>query len=71
MTHDPVTVQEEASLNELVRLMEKHHVHRLPVMRDKTLTGIVTRSNLLPAVAAMAGEVPSPPSTTTRFANTS
>jgi CBS domain-containing protein len=60
MTRDPVTVQEDTSLDELVRLMEKHHVHRLPVMRDKTLVGIVTRSNLLRAVATMAGEVPSP-----------
>lgn len=60
MTRDPVTVQEDTSLDELVRLMERRRVHRLPVMRDKALVGIVTRSNLLQAVAAMAGEVANP-----------
>ncbi len=60
MTPDPVTVQENTKLDELVRLMEKHGIHHLPVMRDKSLVGIVTRSNLLQAVAAMAGEVASP-----------
>jgi CBS domain-containing protein len=60
MTLDPITVQEDTSLDELVRLMEKHDVHRLPVMRDKALVGIVTRSNLLQAVASMAREVPGP-----------
>lgn len=60
MTRNPIIVREDTSLDELVRLMEKHGVHRLPVMRDKTLVGIVTRSNLLQAVASMAEEVPGP-----------
>jgi CBS domain-containing protein len=33
--------------------MEKHGVHRLPVMRGNTLAGIVSRSDLLQAVASM------------------
>ena len=60
MTRDPVTIQENTKLDELVHLMERHGVHRLPVMRDKALVGIVTRSNVLQAVASMAGEVPGP-----------
>jgi CBS domain-containing protein len=60
MTRDPVTVQEDANLDELVHLMEKHDVHRLPVMRGSHLVGIVTRSNLLQAVAGMIREVPDP-----------
>jgi CBS-domain-containing membrane protein len=60
MTRSPVTIQENTRLDELVHLMEKHGVHRLPVMRDKALVGIVTRSNVLQAVASMAGEVPGP-----------
>lgn len=60
MTRDPVTVTEETSLDELVRLMEKHHIKRLPVMRDKVVVGIVTRSNLLQAVAGLACEIPDP-----------
>lgn len=60
MTRDPVFAQEDTPLDELVHLMEKHDVHRLPIMRGKTLVGIVTRSNLLQAVASIAGEIPAP-----------
>ncbi|SRR6266699_1445294 len=60
MTRDPVTVEEEIPLDELVRLMEKHDIKRLPVMRGKTLVGIVTRSNVLQAVASMAREISDP-----------
>lgn len=60
MTPDPTTVDEETPLEELVRLMEKNDIKRLPVMSGKTLKGIVTRSNLLQAVASMAHEIPDP-----------
>jgi CBS-domain-containing membrane protein len=60
MTRNPVTVQEDTTLDELVDLMEMHGVHRLPVMRDKVLVGIVSRSNLLRAFASAAREIPDP-----------
>lgn len=60
MTQDPITVGEETPLDELVRLMEKNDIKRLPVMSGKILKGIVTRSNLLQAVASMAHEIPDP-----------
>src|SRR6478735_7359632 len=60
MTPDPVTVDEETPLEELVRLMEKKDIKRLPVTSGPTLKGIVTRSNLLQAVASMAHEIPDP-----------
>ncbi|SRR6266540_1126619 len=60
MTRDPIRVEENAPLDELVRLMEKHNIKRLPVMRAKSLVGIVTRSNILRAVASMAREIPDP-----------
>ena len=53
MTRNPVTVQEETKLDELVHLMETHHIQRLPVMHGNALAGIVTRSNLLQALASM------------------
>lgn len=60
MTRDPITVDEETPLEDLVRLMEKNDIKRLPVMSGRTLKGIVTRSNLLQAVASMAHEIPDP-----------
>jgi len=60
MTRDPITVGEETPLEDLVRLMEKNDIKRLPVMSGRTLKGIVTRSNLLQAVASMAHEIPDP-----------
>lgn len=60
MTENPITVGEETPLEDLVRLMEKNGVKRLPVMSGDTLKGIVTRSNLLQAVASMAHEIPDP-----------
>ena len=41
-------------------MMEKHNVKRLPVMRGEKLVGIVSRSNLLQAVASLARQIPDP-----------
>ena len=60
MTQDPITVGEETPLEELVRLMEKNGIRRLPVMSGNTLKGIVTRANILQAVASIAHEIPDP-----------
>jgi CBS domain-containing protein len=60
MTENPITVDEETPLEDLVRLMEKKGIKRLPVMSGDTLKGIVTRSNLLQAVASIAHEIPDP-----------
>jgi len=45
---------------EIVELMEKNNVKRLPVVHDGKLVGIVSRANLLQAVASLAREVPDP-----------
>jgi len=60
MTHDPVTVSEDTSLETIVALMEKNKLKRLPVMRGDKLVGIVSRSNLLQAVASLARQIPDP-----------
>ena len=51
MTRDPVTVAENALLDEAVRIMEAHSVKRLPVMQRGKLVGIVSRADLMLAVA--------------------
>jgi len=60
MTPDPLTITEDTALEEIVNTMERHHVKRLPVMRSGKLVGIVSRANLLQAVASLAQEIPDP-----------
>jgi CBS domain-containing protein len=60
MTEEPVTVGEGTPLEELVAVMEKKGIKRLPVVSGRILKGIITRSNLLQAVASMAHEIPDP-----------
>jgi CBS domain-containing protein len=54
MTPEVHTVTEDAPLEDAVHLMERHRVKRLPVMRDGKVVGIVTRSNLMRALAHFA-----------------
>jgi CBS domain-containing protein len=54
MTPDPSTVAEETSLDEVVRTMEKRRVKRLPVVRGNEVIGIVSRANLVHALAGIA-----------------
>lgn len=60
MTAEPVTVTENTPLPTIVALMEKNKLKRLPVMRDGRVVGIVSRANLLQAVASLARQVPDP-----------
>jgi CBS domain-containing protein len=60
MTRDPIRADENTPLDQLVHLMEKNNIKRVPVLRQDKLVGIVTRANLLQAVASMAREVPDP-----------
>src|ERR1700739_1279438 len=60
MTPDPLTINEDTDLETIVELMEKNGVKRLPVMHGDKLVGIVSRSNLLQAVASLAREIPDP-----------
>jgi CBS domain-containing protein len=61
MTTEPlVTVSEETPLEQIVELMERNSIKRVPVIRDDKVIGIVARSNLLQAVASLARDVPDP-----------
>ena len=60
MTPQPLTITEDTAPEEIVELMEKNNVKRLPVMRGDKIVGIVSRANLLQAVASLAREIPDP-----------
>jgi len=50
MTRDVISVAEDTPLTEVVRLMERHRIKRVPVLRDGALIGIVSRADLLRAL---------------------
>ena len=57
MTPDPCTVSPETSLEQIVDVMERRRIKRLPVVEDGKLIGIVSRANLMHALASMAREL--------------
>jgi CBS domain-containing protein len=50
MSIDVISVAEDTPLADVVALMTRHHVKRLPVLRDGRLVGIVSRSDLMAKV---------------------
>ena len=61
MTEDVEAVGEDADLEEVVELMERRRIKRVPVMRAGRMVGILTRSNLMHAMVSIArGEAPAP-----------
>ncbi len=49
-----VTVEENTDASEIARLLQSHHVKRVPVLRDERIVGIVSRADLLRALAEQA-----------------
>ncbi|MEE8286445.1 MAG: CBS domain-containing protein [Gammaproteobacteria bacterium] len=61
MTEQVIHVSEQTPLGDVVGLMEKHNIKRLPVLSDGKLVGIVSRADLLRALAArQANPIPPP-----------
>lgn len=60
MTPEPLTVTEDTRIEKIVALMERNRVKRLPVMRGDRIVGIISRANLLQAVASLAREIADP-----------
>jgi CBS domain-containing protein len=58
MTTEVQTVDENAALEDIIELMERYRIKRVPVMSGSTLVGIVTRSNLMHAMVSMARVAP-------------
>lgn len=46
-----VTAAEETDARELARMLQAHRIKRVPILRDGRLVGIVSRADLLHAVA--------------------
>jgi len=52
MSRNVVTVADHTPLAEIAAILESRHIKRVPVLRDGKLVGIVSRANLLQAMAS-------------------
>jgi len=57
MTTGIISVDEETPLSEIAALFERKRIKRVPVVKDGKLVGIVSRSNLIQALASVIGRV--------------
>lgn len=57
MTRNVVTAKPESSLGEIAALLEKNHIKRVPIVDNGKVVGIVSRANIVQAVAALKKEL--------------
>lgn len=58
MTAYPQTCGEDTALEQIVEMMERHRIKRIPVLRAGKVVGIVTRANLMHAMVSIARQAP-------------
>ncbi len=56
MTRDVVTVSESTPLEDVVTVMERRRIKRVPVLTGGKIVGIISRANLVQALARLAEE---------------
>jgi CBS domain-containing protein len=57
MTESVISVTEETPLSEVAALFERKRIKRVPVVEDGKFVGIVSRSNLIQALASGVGHI--------------
>jgi CBS domain-containing protein len=63
MTRAVISVAEDTPLSEIAALLERKRIKRVPVVRGGKLVGIVSRSNLIQALATVVGRPDQPTET--------
>jgi CBS domain-containing protein len=58
MTHDVISVTEATPVADIAILLETNRIKRVPVLREGRLVGIVSRANLVRALAMTVAAVP-------------
>ncbi|WP_414464002.1 CBS domain-containing protein [Hyphomicrobium sp. DY-1] len=53
MTGDPISVSPDMELSEVIHIMEKNRIKRVPVVKDGTVVGILSRANLLQTLSGL------------------
>lgn len=51
MSKKVVSVSEDTSVEEIARLMTAHAIKRVPVMKDGAIVGVVSRADIISAIA--------------------
>jgi CBS domain-containing protein len=59
MTRDVITAKPDSPLGDIAALLERRRIKRVPVVEGGKLVGIVSRANILQAVASAAKKLPS------------
>jgi CBS domain-containing protein len=57
MKRNVITAAPETELRDIAMLLEKHAIKRVPIIQDGQLVGIVSRANLIQAVASFRHEL--------------
>jgi CBS domain-containing protein len=52
MSQEVITATEDTPLARIARILERHRIKRVPIVRGNRLVGIVSRSNLIQALAS-------------------
>jgi CBS domain-containing protein len=58
MTPEVITVSQDTPLQDVVRIMESRRIKRVPVTKQGRVVGIISRANLVQALARLAEEAP-------------
>jgi predicted transcriptional regulator len=58
MSNQIHVVEEDTDLEDVVELMERKRIKRVPVVRENKMVGIITRSNLMHAMVSLARSAP-------------
>jgi len=65
MTRNVITAEPDTPLQEIAEILEKYTIKRVPIVRDGRLVGIVSRANLVQAIATSGSDLDVPLSDTT------
>ncbi len=60
MTKDVVVVDEDTPVADIAELLERHRIKRVPVVKNGRVTGLVSRANLIRALASIGAEPSGP-----------
>lgn len=63
MTKHVVSATEDTPLSEIAALLERKRIKRVPITRDGKVVGVVSRANLIQALASVVGDVEQSPIT--------